>query len=256
MEHVPCEKCGIKRKFRKIKHSGLYKNYKPLCACCSNRGRRHPTKAYIDVIDTEEKAYAFGFFWADGCINRYKTFTVRLQTQDADVLDFFHIHFGGCRSTIHSKRADGRPYQQEAWIIHDKVFIDKLKGCGFRQNLDAVSDKFLWHFLRGLIDGDGHYRAFNGIFNQIEIAGPIEEDFEWLTSRLKVPFVMYKRISEKGSGTTLKLNGGHNHLASLIRKMYEGCSVSLKRKRELVTPMMELDIDASREMRMLVRDKT
>lgn len=256
MEEVPCEKCGLKRKFRKIKHSGLYKNYKPLCACCSGRSRKHPTKSYIDVIDTEVKAYAFGFFWADGCINRYKTFTVRLQTKDADILDAFHQHFGGSRTLLKNlKRSDGRPYQQEQWVIHDKVFIDKLKACGFRQHLNAVPDKFIWDFLRGLIDGDGHFDVHDGIFSQITISGPIDEDFEWLTQRLNVPFSINKSISEKSNSTTLRLNGGHNHLATLVRKMYEGSSISLERKRELVIPIMSLDLDDSREARMLVRDK-
>lgn len=250
MDDVPCEKCGITRKFRKIKHSGLYKNYKPLCACCSNRGRRHPTRERIDVIDNEQKAYAFGFFWADGCINRYKTFTIRLQTQDADILDSFHQYFGGIRLLRNLKRTDGRPYQQEEWVINDKVFIEKLKQCGFRQNLDAVPDELLFHFLRGFIDGDGHYSIVNGLFHQIVISGPIEEEFEWLTSRIDLSFKIKKVRTKTGNSTSLLIGGGHEHIASLVRKMYEGSAVSLRRKKLLVTPAMVLDMKMSRKARM------
>lgn len=227
---VACENCGKKRKFRLIKHSGKYKNYRKLCAICSKRSRIYETKNFIDVIDCEEKAYSFGFFWADGCINRYKTFTVRLQEKDKEILDFFYSYFGGIRKTRNFKREDGRKYIQEEWQINDVVFINHLKKNMFRNNIDCVPKKYFNHFLRGLIDGDGHFRVINGKLNQISITSNFDDDFAWLKDRLNIAFRI-TQVDGASKYSAIYLKGGNKALNKFVEWLYKGATIWLKRKK-------------------------
>lgn len=230
---MPCEKCGKLRKFRYIKHNNSYKNYKELCAICSPNNRKYITKNDFINIDTPEKAYSFGFFWADGCINRYKTFTVRVHQKDKDVVDFFHSYFGGIRTQVTQKRKDGRKYIQEEWIIHDVNFINSLKLKQFRLNIKCIPKKFFKDFLRGLIDGDGYYKYINERLNSISISSNYEDNFEWLIEKIKIPFRLSKNITKTGKSSTLFLKGGHNKLQQYVKWIYKDASCYLKRKKDL-----------------------
>lgn len=229
-QDIPCEQCGKLRKFRLIKHNGLYKNYRPLCAICGKRGRKYETKNYFNKIDTEEKAYSFGFFWADGCINRYKTFTVRLHIQDADILDFFKDYFGGIRSKRQFKRSDGRLYYQEEWVINDVNWINYLKQIGFRETLDKIPDHLFNHFLRGLLDGDGYYSyRKNGDLTNISISSNYEDDFEWLVNKIKIPFRISK-IKGKTKCSVIYFKGGKLKLDAFVKDIYLNSTIYLNRK--------------------------
>jgi intein-encoded DNA endonuclease-like protein len=232
-DSVPCENCGKIRKFRYIKHSGQYKNYRPLCATCVGRSRIHKTHNYFDIIDCEEKAYSFGFFWADGCINRYKTFTVRLHEQDCHILDFFKNYFGGQRFRRKFKRADGRIYYQEEWVIHDMVWIDFLKKINFRKNLNSIPNHLFHHFLRGLIDGDGHYSYRNNEkISHISISSTINDEYDWLTPYISIPYRYQKVISKTGKSSSLTFTGGMKILNNFIKYLYTDSTISLIRKLE------------------------
>jgi hypothetical protein len=228
---VPCEQCGRNRKFRYVKHNGTYKNYRPLCASCSGRSRIHPTKNYFNLIDTEEKAYSFGFFWADGCINRHKTFTVRLQTIDSDILDFFHNYFGGSRHLRKFKRVDGRVYYQEEWVIHDINWNKHLKNIGFRQHLNNIPTNLFNHFLRGLLDGDGSYSYLsNKKLGVITLSSNYDDNFEWITKYLTNKHRISKTISKTGKSSTLTFTGGDAILSNFVNEIYQNSTVYLFRK--------------------------
>lgn len=234
LEPVPCEQCQKPRLFRYIKHSGKYKNYRPLCATCSGRSRKYTTKNNFNSIDTEEKSYAFGFFWADGCVNRYKTFTIRLQETDGDILDRFCNYFGGSRHRRKFFRADGRIYFQEEWIIHDMIWIEQLKSIGFRQHLNNIPSPLFYHFLRGLLDGDGHYAyRKNHKLNSINISSNYSDNFEWLTKYITIPYRISKNVSKRGSSSEFSLKGGDKILSEFVNKIYNNSKIYLVRKFNL-----------------------
>lgn len=53
---------------------------------------------YFDVIDTPNKAYALGIYYADGNVSKNKNyFSISLQERDKDILDKLNHEFGGDR---------------------------------------------------------------------------------------------------------------------------------------------------------------
>lgn len=227
---VPCISCGKERKFRLVKKTGILRKFKEKCAACSGRGRKYKTLNYFNKIDTEEKAYAFGFFWADGCINRYKTFTVRLHLKDQEILDRFHAYFGGVLSIVNTRRADGRPYQQCSWVINDKNWINGLKSIGFRTSIDNIPKNLYRHFLRGLIDGDGTFRrGKDGKIIDVIISSNYADTFEHILPTF--PFTIGRTVYKNGNKSSyFRFKGGAKIMNYLIYYLYKDNTICLSRK--------------------------
>lgn len=232
--NVPCQICGKLRKFRLIKHSNLYKNFRTLCRVCTPKNRKHITKNYFTDIDNEIKAYAFGFFWADGCINTHKSFTVRLQNCDENILKKFFEYFGG---SLHNRafkdKRSNKIYEQKEWIIHDVVFIQSLLNVGFRKTIEKIPSNLLNHFLRGLIDGDGSYvLSKRNKIETITISSFFEDDFKHVKEITKfVKSVIYKKIQkEKSKSVVLSFLGKQEEKIKLLNWIYKDATIFLERK--------------------------
>lgn len=121
---------------------------------------------YFNVIDTEEKAYFLGLMYADGYNYNNKRLTISLQEEDLYILEKFKkcINYGGpIRNFFITKRDKTKSYHNSLSIRGIKLAeqISKL-GCFPCKSLtlnfpteEQVSEKFLKHFIRGMMDGDG-----------------------------------------------------------------------------------------------------
>lgn len=236
-KYVPCISCGKIRKYRVVKKTGELRCFREKCAACSGRGRKYPTLNNFTRIDSEEKAYSFGFFWADGCINRYKTFTVRLQEKDKEILERFQSYFGGNISHNKFKRSDGREYYQYSWVMNDKNWIETLKNSGFRTSIDKIPLNLYRHFLRGLMDGDGHYkRNKKGEIIAASISSNYQDNFEHVMSFL--PFAISKLECKNGNKySCFRFKGGSKKMQYLIHYLYRDSTIYLSRKY-YYTPLM------------------
>ena len=116
---------------------------------------------FFDVIDSEEKAYWLGFFYADGNIlDKWNVVQISLQERDAVHLQKFAdcLSFGPV--VMRNRGVKG----VEAQIyFKNKRLWEGLKGCGIvpRKSLVCVLPEGVvpeWlerHFWRGYVDGDG-----------------------------------------------------------------------------------------------------
>lgn len=122
---------------------------------------------FFDTIDTEEKAYWLGFFYADGCLySNGKTASIMLTANDDSHLIKFADIFGLSirRETAYHNRVD-KFYNSVRCILNSKYLCDSLlaKGVTHRKTstatgeiLKSVPDSLIHHFIRGYFDGDGH----------------------------------------------------------------------------------------------------
>jgi hypothetical protein len=120
--------------------------------------------AYFEVIDTPEKAYWLGFITADGCIyyplgQRTPQLAVMLSSIDKDHLVKLKEHLAAESPVlVEEKRAHVRITSQQ--IAEDL----KRLGVGPRKSLSVmpakIAPRLASHYWRGVVDGDGHVRAF------------------------------------------------------------------------------------------------
>ena len=115
---------------------------------------------YFDLIDTQEKAYIIGLLAADGCVCR-NTITLALQESDKHILEEINCLLGSNRKLRLLKPEIGK--NMFYLTITNKYMASKLKELGIIENKslklsfpECIDNILLPHFLRGLLDGDGH----------------------------------------------------------------------------------------------------
>lgn len=139
-------------------------------------------ETYLEVIDTEEKAYFLGLFAADGCMRKQNyCINICLNQNDHYLLEFFNQKL---YKTKHELGMNGEKMYRLS--LHSKKMYYDLIKLGFtdRKSLtlkfptpDQVPDHLIHHFIRGYFDGDGcitcgffktrHYNQFKANVNLV-----------------------------------------------------------------------------------------
>lgn len=159
---------------------------------------------YFDKIDTSDKAYWYGFAWADGSVvktNNSHTFKILLATTDESHLMKFKEDIGtDCPITYGSyHNKDGKKFSNCTVTIACVVMVNDLIGHGMipaKSKQDCMptlpSDEFMRDFIRGIFDGDGCVYGKNKMYTKVSIVGS-NSIAEWLKSYLS------KRLDIGGS---------------------------------------------------------
>lgn len=117
---------------------------------------------FLDVIDSEEKAYFLGFVYADGGHNEEKhTLSITLQNRDDDLLKQFYNMFKCDRQIyfIYNKKYD-KYYSnfclQSVYLSQQLLKLGIPQDKSFKITFPTFLPKNLFrHFIRGYFDGDG-----------------------------------------------------------------------------------------------------
>lgn len=122
---------------------------------------------YFDEIDTPNKAYIFGFLYADGSNNRNKsTVSMSLEEGDFDILEKIRKEIGSEKELefldYSNKNDFGYTYKnQYRLLLFSSRICDSLAKHGLVPNKSLILEfpeirqDLLPHFIRGMFDGDG-----------------------------------------------------------------------------------------------------
>ena len=128
---------------------------------------------YFDEIDTEEKAYWFGFLTADGWINKSKKTNagvvgIELQYGDIGHLKKFNKSIGGnyqitdrWRTCSLSTKNPNKKHHTCVIRIFSITMYETLCNLGFSNNksydfhIPEIREDLIRHYIRGYFDGDG-----------------------------------------------------------------------------------------------------
>jgi hypothetical protein len=116
----------------------------------------------FEVIDTPEKAWLLGWIATDGNVDRYQ---VRIILKDGDseryVCDEFVKVAGGKVFLREKTNGKVEHYKTVTWELNGVEECENLVklGIGPKKSLVlgkvAVPEQLLWHFVRGVFEGDG-----------------------------------------------------------------------------------------------------
>jgi len=122
----------------------------------------------LDKIDTEEKAYFLGFFYADGYNNEPKTYIkIALAEEDKEILVKFQNLFKTDRPlSLETTNKKKNPKHQNVYVFHvaSTKISKRLKELGAPRaktfimkfpSTKQVPKHLIRHFIRGYFDGDG-----------------------------------------------------------------------------------------------------
>lgn len=200
--------------------------------------------SYFSVIDTEHKAYWFGFLMADGYNDeKGKDIEVTLKVEDIDHLRLLREDLKAVTCNIKHKTVflNGSIYEAVRLILYSKQLSNDLKekGCVQKKSLiavfpttDIVPVTLQRHFIRGYYDGNGCF-SINTISKSAglsidsnetlcyQIANIIANNVSNLTNTFK-----YYQRSQAGS---IRMTGRINALR-ILDWLYDQNTICLARK--------------------------
>lgn len=124
---------------------------------------------YFNTIDTEDKAYFFGFILADGSVYKNRSnsmLQINLQKRDKPLLEGFKRYIGSNKPLFYIEKTKS----YNLCLSSPKIYNSLLRlGCKPNKTTDLtfpeVPKEQLHHFMRGYFDGDGCVRCFQNKSN-------------------------------------------------------------------------------------------
>ncbi len=219
------------------------------------RGNQEVHKKYIvnrnilDNIDTEEKAYFLGFFYADGYNSESRnTISINLQEEDKDVLEKFQKLFeSNCplRFTNGNKYKDVKVRKNQYGIyIHNYHISQRLKELGAPQAKSLIIEFPVWlkddlkrHFVRGYFDGDGYF-GFSQKTHQHTPQSKLQITSTYIFNVFLKEFIKQEvniggrfSLLYKSKHNLVNLYyGGNNNVIRFMDWIYDGATIYLQRK--------------------------
>ena len=185
---------------------------------------------FFESIDSEEKAYILGFIAADGGRDKNNGIRISIHPRDVDILQKIikAIGYDGSeRLTEHGKRVTLGLYSVELARDLEELGItrNKTKRLEFAK---GVPDHLMIHYMRGIMDGDGHFSKTSRTAGFVTGSSKFAEGFrEWY--RNKYGQYPYEKCED---GTKWRFVF---HLRDIpyIRDLYKSATIYLNRKIEL-----------------------
>lgn len=205
---------------------------------------------FFETIDTEQKAYWLGFFYADGYVSSTNnSVSLRIKSDDKYILHEFVKHLNGnipvkvytsTKPLPRSGKLNTLTYAQVS-IQNKKIKSDLIKhGCVPNKSLvltfpSTVPHELIPHFIRGYMDGDGcitycgtqkngnkDYKVnFCGTF---EFLNEIQNLFGYKTK-------LYKRYDDGTNNYSLDI-AGNVKVLDFLNTLYKDATIYLKRKHD------------------------
>lgn len=162
---VPMYEIGHQLHFSGTTISEILKNHNVAIRPVTESNKRYEVnEQYFEDIDTQDKAYILGLFYADGCRHKNcNTVSINLQERDKDILEKIKecIEYTGPLRYIDCSN-NGNRQNQWCLSVSNKNIADCLYEYGivpakeFKvQYPSFLTDELMPHFIRGYLDGDG-----------------------------------------------------------------------------------------------------
>lgn len=198
---------------------------------------------YFDVIDTQNKAYIFGFLLADGH-NELKKMTIQMSLQEEDKYILERM-----RDELHSekplefidysnKHDFGYTYKNQYRLeFYSSTMCNQLRDIGMvgAKSKDlvfprCVSDVLLRHFVRGYFDGNGTISA--NTFSIVSTKAFCEELKKRIDSTLGLQYGFLKEASNHNGITYVLSYYRKDEIKKILEWLYDNADMLLRRKYE------------------------
>jgi intein/homing endonuclease len=197
----------------------------------------------MDNIDTEEKAYWLGFFYANAYNNeKLGRLVVELQERDKEHLYKCARFFGQPREPFVQNKNGGKyiAYRLELNSKHLTKTLASL-GCHQTKSFNTIfpnwlDKKLIRHFIRGYFDGDGclHINKSDDQMNVQMVS--TKEMIETIQNVLKSELGINSYVSrpKRYANNTYRLDsGGSRQVKKILDWIYQDATIYLSRKYEL-----------------------
>ncbi len=229
-----CNKCG---KESVVLSSSIKKHG---CLCWRNT----VDEGYFQNLDTPDKAYFFGFLFADGYVNsKFKTCKLDVQERDVDILEKFKkaINWSGNINQYVAKK--GHSYRKEDAIVKrihivNQNFANILESHGLVPHREKSSFPFkelppslYLDFIRGYFDGNGSVSISQEGYCYINFCGGTNllKDIDNIMLLHGIHFAHYPRRPENPDNDQMMIKKQKEKIR-FLDLMYANATTYLNRK--------------------------
>lgn len=217
------------------------------------------------VIDTEEKAYFLGLFYADGCISlqkrknsNYVKPQVQISLADEQIVRNLHkkflffnldiFDFGKYKSTWSKQfalRKASKPLFDD--LISQGIFERKSGENSSKLTIPDIDEDLMSHFIRGFFDGDGSINIASARphLRRVEICGSSKQFLLQIKSILEQSGVDCPIFREKTKGYKKPLYilewVNSMDVIEMRNYLYKDATIYLSRKKELFDSFKIID---------------
>ena len=211
---------------------------------------------YFDIIDSQEKAYIFGLFYADACNYEYSgRIKIDLQEDDKEILEIIKdkLEYTGTLKCYYEKykKIGDKTYECKPSVrllINSKHMSEQLalKGCVYDKSKVAmfpdrgvISDNLIRHFLRGYMDGNGtisywidnentkHKKFQVGFCGTSDIINTISQI---ISGKFKCSPDVRSRFPDRDNNNLQLSIAGNRKCKEFLDWLYEDANIYIKRK--------------------------
>lgn len=261
------KECGVGREEIRLALRKL--NIEPNYETMRQGSKKHDyDESVFDVIDTEEKAYWAGFIMGDGQIEEFKRpradgsiylnyrLNLNLKYSDAAHLQKF-LDFLKCTTKKIKKVNVKMPSGNIAEIGHIRISSKPLslalidKGIVPRKSLNEpepsrIPEHLARHFIRGLLDADGHISDINKHSPYAEIC-----DGKILMNWVKKQYPYLKLKEDKSCNGLHYVYANKKDVLSFLNSLYENSTVYLERKyQRYLSIKLKIESDLARNSKL------
>lgn len=199
---------------------------------------------YFDEIDTPNKAYILGFFYADGNNSVDKnTICMALQEGDKDILEAIRKEIGSDKPLDFidrsKKRAEGCNCKDQYKLAIYSEYMCKIlqkKGMVPRKSLvlqwpTFLRDDLYSHFLRGFLEGDGTIDSRRTAY-RASFLGPYSfcrDALEYIENKLGIQGYIQEDVCKNGITANLVINH-KEQVKKFLDYIYQDAELYLERK--------------------------
>lgn len=198
-------------------------------------------KRFFKIINSEKRAYLFGFILGDGCINSPRECTITLNRKDKEHLFQIGKWFGKKPFNV-VKTLNDKTYLQSRLSLSSVDLVKDLEKLGIIKRktyeLDAIK---VWnsipqtlkqHFIRGYFDADGCITFNKKNQPYFSITSFNKEILEIISSYINKILSLNTKVS-KGDGAWRLRAGGSKSVLAIGNLLYHQHTICLDRKIRL-----------------------
>ena len=196
--------------------------------------------SYFKSVDSREKAYWYGFIWADGSVCNNHLY-ISVHNKDISILKKFKKHIKTQSPIKLIKNGDYddmvRICINSKEIIQDLSYLNIIERKTYLDNLPIIDDKYFWSFLLGFFDGDGCFTSLGLFGNSFSICCR-EIVAIWLKNKLEISGISNAAIySIKNKENKNLVIHRKSDLIKIYELLYSSAdkSIWLKRKYQKFT---------------------
>lgn len=210
---------------------------------------------FFQKIDTEEKAYWLGFWYADGCVGKYnKANAVKLDLAEIDLehIKKFQKQINSSHPLYERIKEDSITYSLQ---IYNKNMMEDLidKGCLPKKSLilkfptdKQVPQYLMNHFLRGYFDGDGSIFISKNKQKQAKFVGSLEFIISLKKYLLDNSIIFSNTKLDRNENVYSLRFMNKIDVYRIVSYLYDNATVYLSRKYELYKNFKESLLPANK----------